>query len=120
MPLPLASRKTKSPSRPLLTGVVSLPVLLPGVGSAPLPPSSLAVALLMIWLPVNGLLTLSVIVTVAEPPPAARLPMAQVTVPLLLAAAVGSVAEHGAGRDHVGQEITPMASWLPLLVTVIV
>jgi len=58
------------------TGVVSVPVLSPGVRSAPLVPSSAITAVLRIWSTptATGLGTLTVIVTVLEAP-TARLPI---------------------------------------------
>src|SRR6185369_4080563 len=71
-----------------VNGVVSLPELLPGVGSVPLVPSSAMLAVLAIWLTpaITGLTTVTAKVAVCVPPPAARMPTvsAQVEPALLL------------------------------------
>src|SRR5437588_11842987 len=65
-----------------VTGVVSLPELLPGVGAAPLVPSSARVAVLASWVTpaATGLTTVTAKVAVWLPLPAATLPTARVQV----------------------------------------
>src|SRR3954447_19943884 len=73
-----------------VSGVVSLPLLLPGVGSVPLAPSSAidAVLLMCVTPAATGLTTVAANVAVGLPPPAASPPMASVQVePALLSGA---------------------------------
>src|SRR3954467_13719566 len=70
-----------------VAGVVSLPLLLPGVGSVPLVPSSATDAVLAIWVTPagNGLVTVTANAAVCAPPPATTVPTARVQVePALL------------------------------------
>ena len=61
---------------------MSLAVLLAGLGSGPLPPSSWTEAVLTIWVTPAGMAPLTMTVTVrVSVAPAARLPMFQVTTP---------------------------------------
>ena len=97
---------------------VSLAVLLAGLGSAPLLPSSWTEAVLMIWVTPAGMALLTMTVTVrVSVAPAATAPMFQVTTPPLKAPpseALTKVVLAGSVSRHV----TPVAPWLPLLVMV--
>ena len=69
-----------------VSGVVSVSLLLAGVGSAPLAPLSLMLAVLLIWLTPAGTGLMTVTAKVAEPlAPAANAPIVRVqTLPALL------------------------------------
>src|SRR5215213_4708285 len=105
-----------------VTGVVSLPELLPGVGSVPLVPSSATVAVLAICVTpaASGLITVTA--KVAEPPPAAATPptaSVQVEPALLLGAqtqpAVLAPALNVVFAGTVSVSTTPAAPRLPVL-----
>src|ERR671918_919332 len=105
-----------------VTGVVSLPVLLPGVGSVPLAPSSAIMAVLAICVTPAGSGLATVTANVAEPPAeAATLPMASVQVePALLFGeqdqpAVLAPALKVVFAGTVSVRITPVAPMLPEL-----
>ena len=96
---------------------VSVAVLLAGVGSGPLAPSSATVAVLVIESTPAGMVpftcTVTVRVTVA---PAAKPPMSKLTTPLanVPRGALTNVVLAGIGSVTV----TPVASWLPTLLIV--
>src|SRR5919106_499894 len=106
-----------------LTGVVSPPVLLPGVGSVPFVPSSAIVAMLAICVTPagSGLVTVTANVAVWLPPPAARLPTASVQGdPALLLGehdqpAVLAPALNVVFAGTVSVSVTPEAPRLPVL-----
>src|SRR5919106_609582 len=105
-----------------VTGVVSLPVLLPGVGSVPLVPSSAIVAVFAICVTPAGKGLATVTANVAEPPAeAATEPTASVQVePALLFGeqdqpAVLAPALKVVFAGTVSVRITPVAPMLPEL-----
>src|SRR5215208_1292649 len=106
-----------------VTGVVSLPELLPGVGSVPLVPSSAMLAVLAIWVTpaATGLTTVRANVAVWLPLPAAMAPTARVQVePALLSGeqtqpAVLAPALNVLFAGTVSVSTTPVAPRLPVL-----
>ena len=98
---------------------MSVAVLLPGLGSGPLVPSSLAEAVL-IDLGHAGrheLLTTTVTVRVTRGA-RGQAPMFQRDHAAGEGAAVGGADEGGVGRQRVASTVTPVAPWLPMLVIV--
>ena len=97
---------------------VSVAVLLAGVGSAPLPPSSWTEAVLTTWVAPAGMTLLTMTVTVrVTVAPAAKLPMVHVTTPptnVPPSEALSKTVLAGI----VSLAVTPVAAWLPALVIV--
>src|SRR4051794_8385221 len=100
-----------------VTGVVSVPVLFPAVGSGPFAPSSAATAVLASWVTPAGSdgSTVTAKTTVPVAPPA-TVPTVNVHVEATqLQPAVDAAASYVAWAGTVSVSTTPVAAWSPVL-----